>query len=64
MLFRIIWALTREKTCIRGFANNTAADQPAHPRRLISAIVIRFFRKYHIWACYRSNFKLQASLCS
>ena len=31
----------REKTCLRGFANNTGADQPAHPRRLISAYVIR-----------------------
>ena len=32
----------REKTCLRGFANNTDADQPAHPRRLISAYVNRF----------------------
>ena len=32
----------REKTCLRGFLNNTGADQPAHPRRLISACVIRF----------------------
>ena len=30
----------REKTCLRGFANNTCADQPAHPRSLISAFVI------------------------
>ena len=34
----------REKTCLRGFANNTGADQPAHPRSLISAFVIRFFK--------------------
>ena len=34
----------REKTCLRGFANNTGADQPAHPRRLISAYVIRFLQ--------------------
>ena len=33
----------REKTCLRGVANNTGADQPAHPRSLISAFVIRFF---------------------
>ena len=26
-----------------GFANNTGADQPAHPRILISAFVIRIF---------------------
>ena len=30
-----------EKTCIRWFANNKGADQPAHPRSLISAFVIR-----------------------
>ena len=30
-----------EKTCLRGFANNKGADQPAHPHRLISAFVIR-----------------------
>ena len=33
-----------EKTCLRGFANNTGADQPAHPRRLISAFVIRLLQ--------------------
>ena len=44
----MVWSHTRlsgprrEKTCLRGFANNTGADQPAHPRRLISAFVIRF----------------------
>ena len=32
----------REKTCLRGFANTTGADQPAHPRSLISAFVVRF----------------------
>ena len=32
----------REKTCLRRFANNTGADQPAHPHRLISAFVILF----------------------
>ena len=32
----------REKTLLRRFANNTGADQPAHPRSLISAFVIRF----------------------
>ena len=29
-----------EKTCLREFANNTGADQPAHPCSLISAFVI------------------------
>ena len=31
----------REKTFLQGFANNTGADQPVHPRNLISAFVIR-----------------------
>ena len=35
----------REKICLLGFANNTGADQPAHPRRLISAFVIRFLER-------------------
>ena len=32
----------REKTCLRGFANNTGADQPVHLHSLISAFVIHF----------------------
>ena len=35
-----IWAATRENLS-SGDANNTGADQPAHPRSLISAYVIR-----------------------
>ena len=34
----------REKTCLRGFANNKGADQPARPRSLISAFVIRLLK--------------------
>ena len=34
----------REKTCLRGVAKNTGADQPAHPRSLISAFVIRVLK--------------------
>ena len=34
----------RKKTCLRGFANNTGTDQPAHPRSLISAFVIRYLK--------------------
>ena len=36
-----IYGPCHEKTCLRGFANNIGADQPAHPRSLISAFVIR-----------------------
>ena len=32
----------REKTCFQRFASNKGADQPAHPRSLISAFVIPF----------------------
>ena len=32
----------REKTCLRGVANYTGADQPAYPRSLVRAFVIRF----------------------
>ena len=39
-----LYGSRREETCLRGFANNTGADQPAHPRRLISAFVIRLSR--------------------
>ena len=31
----------RENPCLRGFANNKSADQPAHLRSLISVFVIR-----------------------
>ena len=31
-----------EKTCLVPFANNKRAGQPAHPRSLISAFVVRF----------------------
>ena len=30
------------KTCLRWFANDTGADQAAHPRSLISAFVILY----------------------
>ena len=34
----------REKTCLREFANNKGADQPAHLRSLISTFVIRLLK--------------------
>ena len=34
----------REKTCLREFANNKGADQPALPRSLISTFVIRLLK--------------------
>ena len=35
-----IFGPRREKTCLPVFAINKGADQPAHPRSLISAIII------------------------
>ena len=32
------------KTCLREFAKNKGADQPAHPHSLISAFVIRLLK--------------------
>ena len=46
----------REKTCLLRFANNTGADQPVHPRSLISAFVIRLLES--------SIFKLASSKIS
>ena len=37
----ILFGPHHEKTCLRWFANNKGANQPAHMRRLISAVVIR-----------------------
>ena len=34
----------REKICLRRVANINCAEQPAHPRRLISAFVIHFWK--------------------
>ena len=42
LFFPITYEPRHEKTCLRVFANNTGTDQPAHPRSLISAFVIRF----------------------
>ena len=41
MIGMLLFGPRREKTCLRGAANNTGADQPAHTRSLISAYVIR-----------------------
>ena len=53
VLYESLIGPRREKTCLRGVANNTCADQPAHPRSLISAFVVSFFGKWHMLTCYR-----------
>ena len=54
----------REKTCLRRFANNTGADQPAHTRSLISAFVIRYLESNICKLATGKNFNFLDSLCS
>ena len=37
----LIYGPGHAKTCLMSYANNKSADQPAHPRSLISAFVVR-----------------------
>ena len=39
--FEITMEPGHEKMCLMPYANNKGADQPAHPRSLISAFVVR-----------------------
>ena len=55
---------TRNLSLGGGGANNKGADQPVHPRRLISAFVIRFLESIISKPCYKRNFKFLPSLCS
>ena len=36
-----VYEPSHEKTCLMSYANNKGADQPAHPRSLISAFIVR-----------------------
>ena len=40
VVYNVSYGPHRDKICLRGFVNNTGANQPAHPRRLISPFVI------------------------
>ena len=40
MVHAIVHEQGHEKTCLMSYANNKGADQPAHPRSLISAFVV------------------------
>ena len=63
-LLYAIYGPRREKTCLRGFANNTGADQPAHPLRLISAFVSRFMKSIMCKLSTGEISNFLASLCS
>ena len=57
------WALTRENLS-SGFATNTGADQPTHPRSLISAFVIRLLETIISKLAPREISIFLTSLCS
>ena len=40
----LLYGLHNNKTCLPGFANNKGADQPAHPRRLISTLLFTVWK--------------------
>ena len=61
---RRLYGPRREKTCLQLFANNTGADQPAHPRSLISAFVIRFLLSIISRLDTSKILKFLDSLCS
>ena len=41
-IFSITYGPGHAKTCLMSYANNKGADQPAHPRSLISTFVVRY----------------------
>ena len=54
-----------EKTCLMPYANNITADQPVHPRSLISAFVVRYLDSIiRTYTCLIQNIKTPASFCS
>ena len=60
-----IYGPRREKTCLQGFANNTGAYQPGHPRSLISTFVIPFLeRMISELATSEISIFFSASVCS
>ena len=59
-----------DKMCLMSYANNKAADQPAHPRSLISAFVVRGLDSIislgsiaEISRLYLASVAAQAGLC-
>ena len=57
----LIYEPGHAKMCLMSYANNKGANQPAHPRSLISAFVVRYLDS--ISRFYSRNFKTLASFC-
>ena len=58
-----IWASSCQ-SLFMPYANNKGADQPAHPRSLISTFVVRFLGTVQYLYLLKPNFKTPASHCS
>ena len=54
-----------EEMCLMSYANNKGADQPAHPRSLISTFLVRCLDSIIIFISrfYSRNFKTLANFC-
>ena len=59
MLFTYIWATSWENLGFFPYANNKGADQPAHPRSLISTFIVHCLES----SFYIQNFKPPHSFC-
>ena len=60
----IMYGPRPEKPRLRGAANNKGADQPAHPRSLISTFVIRLLKNIISRFATSVIFNFLGSLCS
>ena len=63
MKFENIFQPGHKEMCLMSYANNKGADQPAHPRSLISAFVVRSRDSVMSSFC-NQNFNPHASFCS
>ena len=52
------------KTCFMPCVNNKGADQPVHPRSLISTFIVRFLDSTETCSCFARNFKPVVIFCS
>ena len=66
----LIYEPGHEKMCLMSYANNKGADQPVHPRSLISAFVVRCLDSIipldsiaEISRLYLASVAAQAGLC-
>ena len=49
----------REKTCLRGFANNKGTDQPVHQRSLVCTLLLAYWEVSYL-DLLRAKFQLSS----